>query len=322
MADKHQHEKHHRSRSLLRLALRQKKFVFAVIIILLLYVISPQISAFSQSLDILSQATLWLVGLAVFLTCMTYVLAGEQYFLLSKHFIPRRRLMLVQAATGLTARLAPIGVGTIGMNIIFLRHQKHTLPEAIAVAATNNGIGVVAHFLLLSLLSGAITLPKNINTHLSEPTVAIILVILAVLVLSLFFFRRLRQRIADATRQTFTNIASYRHKPWTILLALGVAMVISCTYVSVLGASARALGVEIPFSEIFLIFTFSLAAGAATATPGGLVGVEAGLVGGFVAYGIDGSTAIAIALLYRLITYWAPLLPGLIALRTVQHRYL
>ena len=310
-----------RKHGLLAMAIRQKRFVFAVVILLLLYVVSPQLTAFDQSLKTLSQASLPIALVAMSLTIMTYVLSAEMYFLLVKHPVKRGRLLLAQTATALTSRLAPIGVGTIGLNILFLRRQNHTLPEAVAVAATNNGLGIVGHLLIIALISTTSPLPHNFDPHLNQQTVGIILLGVAVVLAGLAFFRGLRRRIAHGTRQTLHNIAGYRRKPWIILLGLGVSMVISCTYVASLAACSRALGVDIPFNEIFLIFTFSLMTGAATATPGGLVGVEAGLVGGFVAYGIDPSTALAIALLYRLISYWIPLIPGLIALRTLQHRY-
>lgn len=311
----------HKKHGLLAMAIRQKRFVFAVIVLLLLYVVSPQLAAFDQSLKTLSQASIGITLIAASLTVMTYILSAELYFLLVKHPVSRGSLLLVQTATALTSRLAPIGVGTIGLNILFLRRRNHTLPEAVAVAATNNGLGVVGHLLIIALISTTSPLPHNFNPHLSETTVAIILLVLAVILAGLACFRSLRRRILNGVRQVLHNIAGYRRKPWIILLGLGVSMVISCTYVSSLAACSRALGVDIPFNEIFLIFTFSLLTGAATATPGGLVGVEAGLVGGFVAYGIDPSTALAIALLYRLISYWIPLIPGLIALRTLQHRY-
>jgi uncharacterized protein (TIRG00374 family) len=310
-----------RHHGLLALAIRQKRFVFAVVVLLLLYVVSPQLAAFDQSLDILSQASPLYVAASIILTALTYVLSAELYFLLVKHPVGRGRLLLVQVATALTSRLAPIGVGTIGLNILFLRRQKHTLPQAVAVAATNNGLGVIGHLLIIAVISTTSPLPHNFHPHLSESTVAIILLITAVLLLCLVFFRRLRRRLTKGIRQTLHTIAGYRRKPGTMLLALLVSMVISTTYVSSLAACSLALGVAIPFNEIFLIYTFSLVTGAATATPGGLVGVEAGLVAGFVAYGTDPSLALAIALLYRLVSYWLPLIPGLICLRAVQHRY-
>jgi uncharacterized protein (TIRG00374 family) len=71
-----------------------------------------------------------------------------------------------------------------------------------------------------------------------------------------------------------------------------------------------ALGIHLSFVPTLLILTFGVGAGAATPTPGGLGGFEAGLVGGFVAYDVNASAALAIALLYRLISYWLTLLIG------------
>ena len=73
---------------------------------------------------------------------------------------------------------------------------------------------------------------------------------------------------------------------------------------------ARLLSAEdAPSVEIF-----GMLAGTATPTPGGLVGAEAGLFTGFTAYGVSVLDAGAAVLLFRLVTYWLPLFPGLLAL--------
>jgi undecaprenyl-diphosphatase len=57
-------------------------------------------------------------------------------------------------------------------------------------------------------------------------------------------------------------------------------------------------------------------------TPGGLGGAEAGIAAVLVGFSVPPSDAAAAALIYRGITYWLPLLPGYIALRVVEKRYL
>jgi uncharacterized protein (TIRG00374 family) len=44
--------------------------------------------------------------------------------------------------------------------------------------------------------------------------------------------------------------------------------------------------------------------------PGGLGGVEAGMIGAFLAFGTHGSLAILAVLSYRLISFWLPTVPG------------
>lgn len=48
----------------------------------------------------------------------------------------------------------------------------------------------------------------------------------------------------------------------------------------------------------------------AAPTPGGLGAMEAALIGGLVAAGMDNSIAVPAVFLYRLATFWLPILSG------------
>jgi len=62
--------------------------------------------------------------------------------------------------------------------------------------------------------------------------------------------------------------------------------------------------------------------GAAVPTPGGLGGIEAGILAGLIACGVPAAPALAATLIYRGLTYWAPIIPGLFVLPWVRKRYL
>jgi uncharacterized protein (TIRG00374 family) len=47
--------------------------------------------------------------------------------------------------------------------------------------------------------------------------------------------------------------------------------------------------------------------------PGGIGGVEGGMIGSFLAFGVNGSLAVLAVLAYRTISYWLPTAPGAIA---------
>jgi uncharacterized protein (TIRG00374 family) len=47
--------------------------------------------------------------------------------------------------------------------------------------------------------------------------------------------------------------------------------------------------------------------------PGGVGGVEGGMIGSFIAFGVDGSTAVLAVLSYRALSFWLPTLPGAFA---------
>jgi undecaprenyl-diphosphatase len=117
-------------------------------------------------------------------------------------------------------------------------------------------------------------------------------------------------------------LGSYRKNLGKLYKALGVSMLLSIVYTLSLLAVSQSLHITLSLSEIFIVYSISLVTGTLTPTPGGLIGVEAGLVVGFTAYGVDNDLALAAALLYRLITYWLPIIPGFFAFRAVQKRFL
>ena len=47
--------------------------------------------------------------------------------------------------------------------------------------------------------------------------------------------------------------------------------------------------------------------------PGGVGGVEGGMVGAYTAFGVDFDLALVAVLVFRAFTFWLPLVPGVIA---------
>jgi glycosyltransferase 2 family protein len=303
--------------------LRNRRGLITIIVLALLaYILLPQADSLWRSFDIVRHASPLLVFIAMLMTALTYALSAEIYHLLLKHPVPLREVSLVQIATALTSRIAPIGVGTMGLNAIFLRRKRHTLSQALAVVTVNNSLGIIGHFGLLGVVSITATLPTGFDITPGWEVLYWAMIITSVFLITITVSDRLRHYILHAVGSLFRAIASYRHEPRQLALALAISMALSLVYVFALAATGQALGLHLPFSQYFLVYTFSLLTGIATPTPGGLVGVEAGLVAGFVAYGVSVDTALAVALLYRLITYWLPLIPGYFTFRVVQRRYL
>lgn len=44
--------------------------------------------------------------------------------------------------------------------------------------------------------------------------------------------------------------------------------------------------------------------------PGGIGGVEGGMIGSFIAFGVNGSASVVAVLAYRAISFWLPIIPG------------
>jgi len=54
--------------------------------------------------------------------------------------------------------------------------------------------------------------------------------------------------------------------------------------------------------------------------PGGVGGVDGGMIGAFVAFGVGGSLAVVAVLAYRLFAFWLPTIPGIIAYLGLRKR--
>lgn len=82
-----------------------------------------------------------------------------------------------------------------------------------------------------------------------------------------------------------------------------------------------AFGSDARPSLALLAFASALILGMIPFTPGGLGFVEAGLTGTLVLAGVSGPDAVAVALLYRLMSFWLPIPAGLVAGVIHQRRF-
>lgn len=87
--------------------------------------------------------------------------------------------------------------------------------------------------------------------------------------------------------------------------------------IAVLGLAFRAFGTTVSVAVLVMGY-FLGTLGSLLPLPGGIGGVEGGMIGAFAAFGIPGSRALIGVLAYRAISFWLPTLPGIfgyIALR-------
>ncbi|HTA33760.1 MAG TPA: flippase-like domain-containing protein [Solirubrobacteraceae bacterium] len=82
--------------------------------------------------------------------------------------------------------------------------------------------------------------------------------------------------------------------------------------ISVLWAMFHAFGSPPPFTVIWMAY-FVGTLGNLLPLPGGLGGVEGGMIGAFVAFGVQLDLAVVAVLSYRAISFWLPTLPGVVA---------
>ena len=298
---------------------RHKNWLTLGMAVLILYVILPHIGAFHASTTLLRHVRPGEVALAVVFAYLTYVAAAGTYSLLAFHKLHYFRTIAIELSGMFLNRLIPAGLGNIGVNYRYLRQNKHSGPEAGSVVAVNNTLGFVGHMLLLSFLLLTVSIPSmNLRLHASSWIVTAAgltgIVLLAVV------FSRFNARVRKSLNDFFRQVYMFRRRPLRLLAAMVTSISLTLSNVTALLLCVHAYGFSINFLTALIVFTFGLALGTATPTPGGLGGYEAGLVAGLVAYDFSSAQALAIVLTYRLITYWLALLTGAASFLYVQRR--
>jgi glycosyltransferase 2 family protein len=301
----------------------KKRVVVLVLIVVFLYVVVPRLDSFSASFAIVKQAKVGYLGLAIGAVAITYLMAAGIYKSLALHYLRYGNTLLIQMASGFANRLLPAGLGTLTLYVQYLRKQKHTTAQAVTVSGLNNILGIVGHglILLVALLTAKEAYPAQIS--LPNPSVlwSIFGGVILFVVANLLVFSKLREYAYRISKDVVSYLGHYRRQPQRLLTAVGLSLGLTICYVAIFYCCVVAVGGAIALQQLFLVFTIGMIVGTATPTPGGLIGAEAGLTGGLIAYGVQPETALAAALLYRFLTYWLPLVPGMVAFIKARKLY-
>lgn len=302
----------------------RKQLLIVVVLVLMAAALLPQLDSFGDSLHLLRNLNSVKGLMAAILIMLTYFLAAATYCFLAFVRLPYRQTVLAQYAAMFINRLLPSGVGALGINYAYLHKMRHTPAQAAAILGVNNLSGLLGH----SLLFVVVLLFFNVDTpplHLpmvasADIWIAGATVLIACLIL--LMMSKLRGKLQHGFGDILQQLSGYRHRPAHVLGALSSSTALTLCNMASLAVCLQAVGGNLSFAAIVIIFTIGIGAGTATPTPGGLGGIEAGLLAGFLAYGIPQATALAAVILYRILSYWLTLLIGSLAFFYCQrHHY-
>jgi uncharacterized protein (TIRG00374 family) len=219
------------------------------------------------------------------------------YWALRKAGVPRRRAatrmvaFLVLTYFVYTAALVIFGV----LLRVGVLHGNAPLAGTVVPAAISGGI--IALFLMIAAI------PDDFERRIEHYARG---------------YRRVRylQRIAKgpATLAMGTRTAiDYIRRPRGGLLAVGGAVGFWAANICVLWASFKAFGGHLPIGVLIQGFFLGMAANLIPSPAGGVGAVDAGMIGAFAIFGIDESIVFPAVLTYRVIAFWLPIPPGIVA---------
>lgn len=297
------------------------KLLFAVALAAIaVYILAKNWATVTQALSVAKDSYWRWFALTLVLLALTFGIAAGIYNTLALHQLRYRNTFLVAVASAFANRLVPAGLGSLGLNGLYLYRARHTPAEATAVVSVNNLMGITAHLALLLCLG--LWQPQVLRQLVGSWHVGLPLLIAAVVLAGICLALLLQVRVRVGV--FMYNLLRSLHKIGTgrATRALLLSVCMTAVYTLMLFTALRAVGAHLGLLETFIVFSIGMLAGTATPTPGGLVGAEAGLFTGFVAYHVPSAEAGAAVLLYRLATYWLPLVPGVLALAKARDRRL
>jgi uncharacterized membrane protein YbhN (UPF0104 family) len=273
---------------------------------LLVWLVIRERHSFGQAITAIKSADMSWLLLGIGAMLASVLATAAVYLALATKPLKFGRTVLVQAAGFCVNKLLPSGSGAVGTSYLYLRANGITTAQAAATVALNNVLGLIGHFILFwSLIALQPSALKSVKADHHTVVTAVQLFFLG-LVLLVGLGIVLRDRLEKFTKP----LKPVLNRPRAITKGLLASMVITLCYVVSLYASARAVGVDFSLAKAIIVLSGSVLATSVVPTPGGIGAAELGAYGGLVALGVDAKQALATALLYRVCTFWLPLIAG------------
>jgi uncharacterized protein (TIRG00374 family) len=283
----------------------------------------PQMGGLTQTWSVLRAVHWgWLVT-GLFVVPLVYLAAAMALAGSVNHPLGIRQTALVQLAGSFVNKLTPRGLGGMGVNERYLVRSGVDRPVAVAGIALNMAAGFAVH--AISLMAVSLLLGwrgvQEINLPSSWPimlALAIIMALLAVIILALC--PNARRKISAPLLASLRGFLDVLRSPSrAAVLFAGVAGVTAAN-VLMLAISLHAFGVHPSLLKIGAVYLGGSAVASASPTPGNLGAIEAVLVANLTTVGVQVNPAVAAVLVYRLIAFWMPIIPGLLAFQYLRRQ--
>ncbi len=292
------------------------KTIFTIVMLVAVtYFLLPQLADLPGIVDQVRSADwAWFPAILV-MSALTYV--GAAIAIVGS--VPERLRYLptlaCQVASSFASKLAPAAVGGMALNVRYMQREGIGLAVATSAVGLNTVGGFAMHMMLLLIFAvwagrsafGSLELPEP---HVFAIGLGVVLV-LAVIMFAVPTVRRaFATKVVPTLRKSVAGVASVLRSPGKLALLLGGSALVTFSYVVAIYLSTQAFGGGLSFATVGVIYLAGSAVASAAPTPGGLGALEAALIAGLAAAGMDNAVAIPAVFMYRLATFWLPILPG------------
>lgn len=297
-----------------------RNLILAAVSIFALYILIPQFSQVNFG-QILSQAnTNWML-LAVLAKLLTYVLSAANVLAFVKKRISLWRTTLAQVAASFATLVTPPTLGTVAINVRFLQQAGVKGSQAGATVGVVQVVTFLVHMTLL-VVAGVIAGSQSDLTFRPNENLLLVLVLIIFALVVLLSINNLRNWLISRLRPFLKQVAPAFNvviqEPMRLFVGTAAALFLNLFYIFAFYASIKAFGGEIGFATAAFVYLAGATIGQLAPIPGGIGAVEATLIAALTATGLPSAAALSGVLLYRVITFWLPVIPGWFAFAYLQ----
>lgn len=238
--------------------------------------------------------------------------------------MPFRTTLLAQVAGSFVKLVTPAAVGGVALNTRFLQRAGVRPIQAVASVGASQLAGLSCHILML-FAAGYISGTEHSGDLEPSRTVVAVLLGAAVLVLLVLAVPQTRRFAATRLRPLLAGVLprllDLLQRPYKLATGFGGYLLLTAAFIGCLDASLRAFGGAPSIALVAVVQLTATAVGSAAPTPGGIGAIEGALIAALVGLaGVSIEIATPAVLLYRMLVFWLPVLPGWVCFGYLQRK--
>ncbi len=309
------------SQKLVKIAkINRTNIVFLILFGLTVYFLLPRLGQVGSIVSALQQAhTNWLIA-SLLASVATYFVSSRILQYSASRGLMFSETLMVSLASSFANAITPGGIGGISLSIRYLQIKGLTIAKASSITAIIRIAGVTSTIILLPIL---LLVVQDVSYRPAAPRLLTVLItsialllVTSIILLSPKLRKATHSFLRDLLGHTLVFVRSGK-VPWLLFMSTFLTLVYSLSFYFAL----LSVGLHVNLFYVTLVYIAGSSLGAAVPTPGGVGVTEAALISGLAIFGVAAGPAVAGVLLFRLMTFWLPLIPGIYAFRwLVKHK--
>jgi undecaprenyl-diphosphatase len=289
-----------------------------VMLVAVFYFLVPQLADLPGILGEVGEADWAWLPLIVLASASTYAAATLGIIGSVPDRLPIGPTAAAQVGSSFASKVAPAGLGGMALNLRFMQRQGVDTAVATSSVGLNAAAGVLAHVVLAGMFVVWARNDAFDSIQLPSPwALAIAAAIIAVLAVAAMLVPTTRalvvEKLFPIVGKALSGLRDVLTRPAKVTAMLTGSALVTVSYLAAFALSARAFDITLPVATIGAVYLVGSAIATAAPTPGGLGATEVALIGGLVAVGVPDDQAVPTVFLFRLATFWFPVLPGWLA---------